>query len=93
MKNHSHDDSILSSFANLKEKLEEFENKGGASLKIKELSSSDLQSILYWYTKAFGDSDEIPDNHKNTLIKIQALAIYAKEDEDWTDKFFKRRMR
>jgi hypothetical protein len=28
MKNHSHDDSILSSFANLKEKLEEFENKG-----------------------------------------------------------------
>jgi len=27
------------------------------------------------------------------LIKIQALAIYAKEDEDWTDKFFKRRMR
>jgi len=21
------------------------------------------------------------------------LAIYAKEDEDWTDKFFKRRMR
>jgi hypothetical protein len=52
-----------------------------------------LQSILYWYTKAFGDSDEIPDNHKNTLIKIQAMAIYAKEDEDWTDKFFKRRMR
>jgi len=28
MKNHSHDDSILSSFRNLKEKLEEFENKG-----------------------------------------------------------------
>ncbi|MDC0173743.1 hypothetical protein OAI55_01725 [Nitrosopumilus sp.] len=28
MKNHSHDDSISSSFANLKEKLEEFENKG-----------------------------------------------------------------
>ena len=27
MKNHSHDDSILSSFANLKEKLEEHENK------------------------------------------------------------------
>ena len=80
-------------------------------MKIKELHSGDLQSILYWYTilnmlfqvaqnqllywytKAFGDSDEIPDNHKNTLIKIQAMAIYAKEDEDWTDKFFKRRMR
>ena len=27
MKNHSHDDSISSSFANLKVKLEEFENK------------------------------------------------------------------
>jgi len=27
MKNHSHDESITSSFANLKEKLEEFENK------------------------------------------------------------------
>ena len=27
MKNRSHDDSISSSFANLKEKLEEFENK------------------------------------------------------------------
>ena len=28
MKNHSHDTSIASSFANLKEKLEEYENKG-----------------------------------------------------------------
>jgi hypothetical protein len=27
MKNHSHDDSISSSFANLKEKFEEYENK------------------------------------------------------------------
>ena len=27
MKNHSHDDSISSSFANLKEKLEEYEDK------------------------------------------------------------------
>jgi hypothetical protein len=27
MKNHSHDPGIASSFANLKEKLEEFENK------------------------------------------------------------------
>ena len=27
MKNHSHDDSISSSFANIKEKLEQFENK------------------------------------------------------------------
>jgi len=28
-----------------------------------------------------------------TLIKIQALAVYAQEDEEWSDKFFKRRMR
>ena len=28
MKNHSHDDSISSSFANLKEELDEFETKG-----------------------------------------------------------------
>ena len=28
-KTHSHDDSISSTFANLKEKLEEFENKEG----------------------------------------------------------------
>jgi len=27
MKNHSHDDSILSSFANLKEKLEDYESQ------------------------------------------------------------------
>jgi len=28
MKNHSHDESMSSSFANLKEKLEEYEDKG-----------------------------------------------------------------
>jgi hypothetical protein len=28
MKNHSHDESISSSFANIKEKLEEYEDKG-----------------------------------------------------------------
>ena len=59
----------------------------------KELTADDLQAILYWHTKAFKDSDEDVDQHKNTLIKIQAMAIYAKEDEDWTDKFFKRRLR
>jgi len=31
--------------------------------------------------------------NKNTLIKIQAIAVYAQEDEEWSDKFFKRRMR
>jgi len=62
-------------------------------LRTKELSSNDLQAILYWYTKAFAGSDEITEDHKNTLIKVQAMAIYAKEDEDWSEKFFKRRFK
>ena len=59
----------------------------------KELTADDLQAILYWHTKAFKDSDEDADQHKNTLIKIQALAIYAQEDEEWSTRFFRRRMR
>ena len=62
-------------------------------MKNRELTADDLEAILYWYTKAFSDSSEDIDQHKNTLIKIQALAIYAQEDEEWTDKFFKRRMK
>ncbi len=57
-----------------------------------ELSVDDLEAILYWYTKAFEDDSENIGNHKNTLIKIQALAIYAQEDEEWKNNFFKRRM-
>ena len=63
------------------------------AMRNRELSADDLEAILYWYTKAFSDSSEDIDQHKNTLIKIQALAIYAQEDEEWSDKFFKRRMR
>ena len=61
----------------------------------KELKANDLQSILYWYSKAFKDDDEDDDVevYQRTLIKIQALAVYAQEDEEWSDKFFKRRMR
>ena len=59
----------------------------------RELTADDLEAILYWYTKAFSNSSEDIDQHKNTLIKIQALAIYAQEDEEWSDKFFKRRMK
>ena len=60
----------------------------------KELSSEDLQSILYWYNKAFrDDEDDDVEKYKKTLIKIQALAVYEQEDEEWSDKFFKRRMR
>jgi hypothetical protein len=67
---------------------------GGISLRNKELSSEDLQSILYWYNKAFReDEDDDVEVYQKTLIKIQALAIYAQEDEEWSDKFFKRRMK
>ena len=59
----------------------------------RELSVDDLQAILYWYTKAFSESSPDIDQHKNTLIKIQALAIHAQEDEEWSARFFKRRMR
>jgi hypothetical protein len=63
-------------------------------LRNKELNANDLQSILYWYSKAFGDDkDDDVEVYQRTLIKIQALAVYAQEDEEWSDKFFKRRMR
>ena len=67
---------------------------GGISLRNKELNPEDLQAILYWYNKAFrDDEDDDVEVYQKTLIKIQALAIYAQEDEEWSDKFFKRRMR
>ena len=67
---------------------------GEISVRNKELSSEDLQSILDWYNKAFrDDEDDDVEKYKKTLIKIQALAVYEQEDEEWSDKFFKRRMR
>ena len=58
-----------------------------------ELSIGDLEAILYWYTKAFDEDSEDVGIHKNTLIKIQALAIYAQEDEEWSNRFFRGRMK
>ena len=58
-----------------------------------ELNVDDLEAILYWYTKAFDDDAGDIGTSKNTLIKIQAMAIYAQEDEDWKNSFFKRRMK
>ena len=67
------------------------QKKRGINLRSKELNVDDLQAILYWYSKAFNDSkDEDQDTYKKTLIKIQALAVYAQEDAEWHDKFFKR---
>jgi hypothetical protein len=62
-------------------------------LRNKELNSEDLQAILYWYEKAFGDGTEDVDKYKKTLIKIQAFAIYAQEEEEYASNFFKRRFR
>ena len=39
------------------------------------------------------NEDDDVEVYQKTLIKIQALAVYAQEDEEWSDKFFKRRMR
>ena len=70
-----------------------YSKTGGAYLRYQELSIEDLEAILYWYTKAFDEDAGDIGTHKNTLIKIQALAIYAQEDEDWKNNFFKRRMK
>ena len=66
---------------------------GGISLRNKELNSEDIQFILYWYEKAFGNSTEDVDKYKKTLIKVQAFAIYAQEEEEYARNFFKRRLR
>ena len=70
-----------------------YSKTGGTNLRYQELSIEDLEAILYWYTKAFDECTGDIGTHKNTLIKIQALAIYAQEDEDWKNNFFKRRMK
>ena len=60
----------------------------------KELNVDDLQAILYWYNKAFSDGqDDDRSVYQKTLIKIQALAVYEQEDEEFNDRFFNRRLR
>ena len=67
--------------------------QGGIDLKNRELSSNDLQFILRWYNKAFHDDDEDMEIYQNTLIKVQALAVYAQEEEERFDGLFKRRFK
>ena len=63
-------------------------------MKNKELTSNDLQSILYWYNKAFkDDEDDDVEVYQKTLIKVQALAVYAQEEEERFDSMFKRRFK
>ena len=60
----------------------------------RELNSNDLQFILRWYSKAFHSHDEEDvDIYQNTLIKVQALAVYAQEEEERFDSMFKRRFK
>ena len=69
-----------------------YSKTGGTSLRNKELNSNDLQSILYWYSKAFTNhEDDDVEVYQKTLIKIQALAVYAQEEEEWSNRFFNRR--
>jgi len=63
-------------------------------LRNKELNSNDLQAILYWYSKAFNDEeDDDVEVYQRTLIKVQALAVYAQEEEERFDSMFKRRFK
>ena len=59
----------------------------------KELNSDDLQAIIYWHNKAFQDNDEDTEKYAKTLIKIQALSIYAQEEEEHANSLIRRRMR
>ena len=62
-------------------------------MRCKELNVDDLEAILYWHTKAFENNPEEIGFHKSTLIKVQALAIYAQEDEQRFSRLFRRRER
>ena len=71
-----------------------YSKTGGTSLRNKELNLNDLQSILYWYNKAFkDDEDDDVEVYQKTLIKVQALAVYAQEEEERFDSMFKRRFK
>ena len=56
-------------------------------MRFRDLSLNDLQTILLWYQRSFGEFDELTEQDRDTLIKIQAMIIYAREDEG----FWKRR--
>ena len=62
-------------------------------MRYSQLSIDDLHTILYWYTKAFENNIDETRLHKNTLIKVQAMAIYAQEEEESSTNSYKRRMR
>ena len=57
----------------------------------RDLNVEDLETILYWHrlaNKKTSNKNEIPNK---TLIKIQAMAIYAQEDNERFPYLFKRK--
>ena len=62
-------------------------------MRSRELSIEDLETILNWHTKAFENNDEETKLHKNTLIKVQAMSIYAEEEDRSISDLARRRMR
>jgi len=62
-------------------------------LRYSELGIDDLHTILYWYTKTFENNIDENGLHKNTLIKVQAMAIYAQEEEESSANRYRRRTR
>ena len=43
-----------------------------------------------WFEKAFFNSEEAAEDENETIIKIRAMMIYRREEEDYTDRFRKR---
>ncbi len=60
---------------------------------MRDLNLDDLDAILHWYSKAFANDSTIGEQYKHTLIKIQAMAIYAQEEDERYSNLQRRRMR
>jgi len=57
-----------------------------------DLNIEDLENILQWHSIAFQNNEDTGE-HGITLIKIQAMMIYAREEEERQTNFLRRRMR
>jgi len=47
-----------------------------------ELTKSDLEGILLWHHRAFQKNDDSTQSDKNTIIKLQAMMLIEKENND-----------
>ena len=57
------------------------------------LNLDDLDAILLWYSKAFPNDRVHGQPYRDTLIKIEAMRIYAQEDAERYDYLRRRNMR